>query len=47
MPALALQYQQRRPETGILRGHYACHGLPHGSAVNGLREEVRRVWLTA
>jgi len=29
----------------LLRGHYGYYGLPHNyRALNGFREEVRRIW---
>ena len=38
--------EQNRWYVSILRGHYAYYGLPHNfRALNGFREEVRRIWI--
>ena len=37
--------EQHRWYASILRGHYGYYGLPHNyRALNGFREEVRRIW---
>jgi RNA-directed DNA polymerase len=39
--------EQHRWYSSILRGHYGYFGLPHNwRALNGFRQEVRRLWFT-
>ena len=40
--------EQHRWYSSILRGHYGYFGMPHNwRALNGFRQDVRRIWCPA